>query len=80
MAKNSLKSMVFKTEEEQQSERLPNKLTVEQGTQMFLQAKAQDWKPSTLAFNKQRLGVLNAAAAGNGVVYIEDLVPKFAWQ
>lgn len=80
MAKYSLKSMVFKTEEEDQSERLTSKVTVEQGIQMFLEAKAQDWKPSTLAFNKQRLGMLKAAAAGNGVVYIEDLVPKFARQ
>lgn len=78
MAKYSLKSMVFKTEEEQQSERLPNKLTVEQGIQMFLKAKAQDWKPSNRTFNQQRLRVLNAAAKGNGVVYIEELVPKFA--
>ncbi len=78
MAKNSLKSMVFKTEEEDQSERLTSKVTVDKGIQMFLEAKATDWKPSTLKFKTQRLAVLSAAAPGNGVVFVEDLVPKFA--
>lgn len=78
MAKNSLKSMVFKTEEEEQIERLTSKLTVDKGIQMFLEAKAKDWKPSTFNFNKQSLVMLSAAASGNGVMYMEDLVPKFA--
>ena len=78
MTKNSLKNMVFKTEAEEQIERLSSKMTVDKGIQMFLKAKATDWKPSTLKFIKQRLAVLSAAASGNGVVFVEDLVPKFA--
>ena len=78
MAKNSLKSMVFKAEEEERGERLASKLTVDNGIKMFLDAKEKDWKPSTTIFMKQRLAVLSAAALGNHVQYVEDLVPKFA--
>ncbi len=69
--------MVFLPEDEQ-APRPVGKMTVDAGVEALFADRAGDWKPSTQKFFRQRYVVLKAAAAANGVEYVEDLNVKFA--